>query len=221
MSAGGEPAGAGTRERDASAARIAEEIAIGFAALADLGPAVALFGSARSDPAGRAHAAARAIAHELGHAGLAVITGGGGGAMEAANRGAREAGARSVGLTMGETANAHLDVNLSFSHFFVRKLMFARFACAFVVLPGGFGTLDELFDALALIQTRRVDEFPVILCERRYWSGLVAWLAETPLARGAIGADDLALLSLVDEPAEVRAIAVHAARRWASPRNAP
>lgn len=204
-------------EADASAARIAQEIASGFAALSQLGPAVALFGSARTAPADPAYAQARAIARGLARDGLAVITGGGAGAMEAANRGARDGGAASVGLTMGAgPPNEFLDLNLSFSHFFVRKLMFARFACAYVVLPGGFGTLDELFDALALIQTRRAEAFPVILCGRDYWGGLVAWLRDTALEGGAIDRGDLELLSVVDAADEVRALALAASRRQAS-----
>ena len=159
-----------------------------------------------------------------------MITGGGGGSMAAANQGAAEAGGRSVGLNIElpseQTLNPYCDLGIEFHHFFVRTILFVRYASAFVVLPGGVGTLDELFEALTLIQTGGSADFPVILCERDYWEGLLAWLRDGPLARGNIARDDLALLTLVDDPAQVAASSSAAAaaqgarrpRRGADPR---
>jgi len=194
--------------------RVADEMERALGGLAGIGAAVSVFGSARTSPQDPSYERARALGAELARAGLAVITGGGGGSMEAVNRGAQEAGGHSIGLRLGPVEsdrNAYLDLDLRFNFFFVRKIMFLRFACAFVVLPGGFGTLDELFEALALIQTRRVSGFPVILHEREHWRGLAGWLREGPLARGMIDAGDLDLLRMSDDPAEVAAIAAAAA----------
>jgi hypothetical protein len=188
--------------------RMREELANGFEAMAGVGPAVAVFGSARTHEPHPTYELGRAVGRSLGEAGLTVITGGGPGAMEAANRGARDAGARSVGLTIdlpseGEPANPYLDLRVDFHYFFARKVMFVRYSSAFVVLPGGFGTLDELFEALTLIQTGKIRYFPVILVGVDFWSGLVDWLRERLLARGKISPDDLALLRVTDSPDEV------------------
>ncbi len=190
--------------------RVADEMAGALDALTGIGPAVSVFGSARTAPADPRYERARAVGRELAHAGLAVITGGGGGSMEAVNRGAREAGGRSIGLTieLGDgRANQYLDLELRFSFFFVRKIMFLRFARAFVVLPGGFGTLDELFEALALIQSHRVTSFPVVVCERQHWEGMLGWLRTGPLRAGMIDSGDLDLVQAADDPIEIAAIA--------------
>ncbi len=194
---------------------IAAEFSLGFDRLAGIGPAVTVFGSART-PRGHPHyRLARQVAAELGHAGYAVITGGGGGLMEAANRGARDAGAVSVGCTMElrheRGNNDYLDISLRFRHFFVRKVMFVRYASAFVIAPGGFGTLDELFEALTLIQTGTIRHFPVILIGEDEWDGLLHWLRDRALADRRIDAADLAGLHLVVKPAEVVSL-VDAAR---------
>ena len=196
-------------------ARMAEEMAYGFLALANIGTAVSVFGSSRTTVGDPAYDRARIVARGLAAEGFAVITGGGHGVMEAANRGAQEGGGRSIGLNIElpreQPLNSYVDLGLQFHYFFVRKLMFVRYACAFVVLPGGLGTLDELFEALTLIQTRKIRHFPVILYGRQYWQGLVEWVRESVLARTNISAADLALLTLVDEPDEVCEIAGAAA----------
>ena len=196
-------------------ARMAEEMAYGFLALANIGTAVSVFGSSRTAVGDPAYDRARIVARGLAAEGFAVITGGGHGVMEAANRGAQEGGGRSIGLNIElpreQPLNSYVDLGLQFHYFFVRKLMFVRYACAFVVLPGGLGTLDELFEALTLIQTRKIRHFPVILYGRQYWQGLVEWVRESVLARTNISAADLALLTLVDEPDEVCEIACAAA----------
>ena len=196
-------------------ARMAEEMAYGFLALANIGTAVSVFGSSRTAVGDPAYDRARIVARGLAAEGFAVITGGGHGVMEAANRGAQEGGGRSIGLNIElpreQPLNSYVDLGLQFHYFFVRKLMFVRYACAFVVLPGGLGTLDELFEALTLIQTKKIRHFPVILYGRQYWQGLVDWVRDTVLARTNISAADLALLTLVDEPDEVCAIAGAAA----------
>ena len=196
-------------------ARMAEEMAYGFLALANIGTAVSVFGSSRTAVGDPAYDRARIVARGLAAEGFAVITGGGHGVMEAANRGAQEGGGRSIGLNIElpreQPLNSYVDLGLQFHYFFVRKLMFVRYACAFVVLPGGLGTLDELFEALTLIQTRKIRHFPVILYGRQYWQGLVEWVRDSVLARTNISAADLALLTLVDEPDEVCEIAAAAA----------
>jgi uncharacterized protein (TIGR00730 family) len=196
-------------------ARMAQEMAYGFLALANIGTAVSVFGSSRTPIEDPAYDRARVVARGLAAEGFAVITGGGQGVMEAANRGAQEGGGRSIGLNIElpreQVLNSYVDLGLQFHYFFVRKLMFVRYACAFVVLPGGLGTLDELFEALTLIQTKKIRHFPVILYGRDYWQGLVDWVRDTVLARTNITAADLALLTLVDEPDEVCEIAAAAA----------
>ena len=190
--------------------RIRREIAVGFEALAPIGKAVSVFGSARVPHDDPLYDLTRRVAAELGQAGFAVITGGGPGLMEAANRGARDVRATSVGLGIElpheQHLNNHLDVALSFRYFFARKLMFVRYASAFVVLPGGFGTLDELFEALTLIQTGKVHEFPVILVGGDHWRGLVTWLHDTLEAKAFTGAPDTDLLVVSDDPEEIAAL---------------
>ena len=197
--------------------RIRAELVAGYDALGDLGCAVSVFGSARTATEHPDYALARETARRLGEAGFAVITGGGPGIMEAANRGAKEAGMTSVGLNIElpfeQGANAYQDVSLRFHYFFTRKVMFVRFASAFVVLPGGFGTLDELFEALLLIQTAKIRHFPVVLVRSSYWAGLTDWLGERLLADGMIAPSDLDLITVTDDPDEVVARVRAGARR--------
>jgi uncharacterized protein (TIGR00730 family) len=204
-------------------ALIAAEFAYGFDALRALGPAVSVFGSARTRSEDPAYERGRALARSLASSGFAVITGGGGGSMEAANRGAQEGGGCSVGLNIElpheQTPNGYVDLGLEFHYFFVRKLMFVRYASAFVVLPGGFGTLDELFEALTLIQTGKISHFPVILYGSDYWGGLIEWIRTSLLAHANVSAADVELLMLVDEPDEVcRIVGAAAAAQGRPPR---
>jgi uncharacterized protein (TIGR00730 family) len=196
-------------------ALISEELAYGFEALGDIGEAVSIFGSARTSVADPAYERALIVGRELASAGFAVITGGGGGSMEAANRGAQQGGGRSIGLNIElpdeQTPNPYVDLALAFHYFFVRKLMFVRYACAFIVLPGGFGTLDELFEALTLIETGKISHFPVILYGSEYWGGLIAWIRESVLAHANVTPQDLALVEVVDEPGQVCEIVAAAA----------
>jgi uncharacterized protein (TIGR00730 family) len=186
--------------------RIQSEFVDGFGTLAELGPAVGVFGSARTPRDHPLYATAEALAAELVRAGLAVITGGGPGVMEAANRGAAEAGGISVGLGIElpfeSSLNPWVNLGINFRYFFVRKTMFVKYAQGFVVLPGGFGTLDELFEALTLVQTKKVTTFPVVLFDRSYWSGLVDWMRGTLFDRGAIHESDLDLFTVTDDVAE-------------------
>jgi uncharacterized protein (TIGR00730 family) len=185
------------------ALRILSEFVEGFDTLADLPPAVSVFGSARSKPDSPDCALATKLGAALANAGYAVITGGGPGVMEAANRGANEAGGMSVGLGIElpfeQGLNDWVDIGIDFRYFFARKTMFVKYAQAFVVLPGGFGTLDELFEALTLVQTRKVTRFPVVMMGTAYWSGLFDWLRGTLLADGKIAAADLDLILLTDD----------------------
>jgi uncharacterized protein (TIGR00730 family) len=196
--------------------RIANELANGFRALANIGPAVSVFGSARATRQDPRYDAARALARSLAEEGLAVITGGGGGLMEAANRGAQEGHGRSIGLNIElpheQQPNAYTDLALRFRYFFVRKLMFVRYACAFIVLPGGFGTLDELFEALTLIETHKIKHFPVVLYGSDYWAGLHDWIGGAVLAKHYVGASDRDLVTVLDDPASVCQVAAKAAR---------
>ncbi len=213
---GDEPAA--VRAADAERIRdIAAEFAAGFDALAGIGPAVTVFGSARTPVEHPDYALAREAGACLGRGGYAVITGGGPGLMEAANRGARDVGAVSVGcnieLPHEQHLNPYVDIGLKFRHFFARKVMFIRYACAFVVCPGGFGTLDELFEALTLIQTATIRHFPAILVGDGEWRGLIEWLREQALAEGRIDAVDLEVLQLVDDPSEICAIVDAAQQR--------
>lgn len=191
---------------------IAAEFRMGFEALASLGRAVSIFGSARTPANDPNYTLGRAVAAELGRAGYAVITGGGPGIMEAANRGAQDVGATSVGcnieLPHEQVANPYQDISLSFKHFYARKVMFVRYAQAFVVLPGGLGTLDELFEALTLAQTMTIRHYPTILVGTAYWGGLFEWMQATMLAAGNIDEHDLQLLHVVDSPDEVRELVI-------------
>ena len=183
--------------------RIQAEFVEGFGALAELGPAVAVFGSARTRPDHPTYELAEQLGRELVDSGFAVITGGGPGAMEAANRGASEAGGVSVGLGIElpfETGlNEWADVGVNFRYFFVRKTMFVKYSQGFIVLPGGLGTLDETFEALTLAQTQKITSFPVVLIGTEYWSGLIEWLRGTVLADGKIAEADLDRLTLTDD----------------------
>jgi uncharacterized protein (TIGR00730 family) len=198
----------GVRAADTGRVRdIAAELAHGFDALSGVGRAVTVFGSARTPPEHPHYLLACEIGAALGRSGYAVITGGGGGIMEAANRGARDAGALSIGcnieLPHEQALNSYVDIGLRFRHFFARKVMFVRYASAFVICPGGYGTLDELFECLTLIQTRTIRHVPVILAGDGEWDGLVQWLRARALADGRIEAQDLEELHLVDDPATV------------------
>jgi uncharacterized protein (TIGR00730 family) len=183
--------------------RIQAEFVDGFGTLAELGPATCVFGSARTKPDNPLYAAAEQLGGRLAQAGQAVITGGGPGIMEAANKGAAEAGGVSVGLGIElpfETGlNPYVNLGINFRYFFARKTMFVKYAQGFVVLPGGFGTLDELFEALTLVQTRKVTSFPVVLFGSAYWSGLVGWLRESALVQGAISVPDLEMFTVTDD----------------------
>ncbi|MBA3393454.1 MAG: TIGR00730 family Rossman fold protein [Deltaproteobacteria bacterium] len=202
-----EPASEDFRRNEAwRVMRITSEIVEGLDNLAQIGPAVSIFGSARTLPDDPDYAAARRTASLLASAGFAVITGGGPGIMEAANRGARDVKGHSIGcnieLPFEQASNPYVDTLVSFRYFFVRKTMFIKYSSAFVNFPGGFGTLDELFEALTLIQTGKISHFPVVLFGKAYWSGLVSWLEQHPLAGGKLGRTDLALLQLTDDPEE-------------------
>jgi uncharacterized protein (TIGR00730 family) len=195
------------------ALRILSEFVEGFDTLADLPPAVSVFGSARSKPDSPECELAADLGAALAEAGYAVITGGGPGVMEAANRGATEAGGMSVGLGIElpfeQGLNDWVDVGIDFRYFFVRKTMFVKYAQAFVVLPGGFGTLDELFEAVTLVQTKKVTRFPVILMGTAYWSGLIDWVRTTLLADGKVNAADLDLIQITDDVDEAIQIIVN------------
>jgi uncharacterized protein (TIGR00730 family) len=199
--------------------RIREELRMGFDALAPVGAAASFFGSARTPPGDPDYELARETARALGESGMAIITGGGPGLMEAANRGAKDAGALSVGLNIElpfeQGGNPYCDIALEFHYFFARKIMFVRYASGFVVFPGGFGTMDELWEALTLIQTGKIIEFPVVLVGSDYWRGLVDWVGERMLAEGNISPGDIELWTLTDEPAEVRDLLMAAAHRQA------
>jgi len=186
--------------------RIQSEFVEGFGALAELGRAVSVFGSARIERDSTEYELGLEIGRELARAGYAVITGGGPGAMEAANRGACEADGVSVGLGIElpfeQGMNEWVDLGVNFRYFFARKTMFVKYAQGFIVLPGGFGTFDELFEALCLVQTRKVTSFPVVLVGTEYWGGLVRWLRDRVLAEGKIAEKDLALFALTDDPIE-------------------
>jgi uncharacterized protein (TIGR00730 family) len=196
------------------ALRILSEFVEGFDTLADLPPAVSVFGSARSKPDSPECELAADLGAALAEAGYAVITGGGPGVMEAANRGATEAGGMSVGLGIElpfeQGLNDWVDLGVDFRYFFVRKTMFVKYAQAFVVLPGGFGTLDELFEAVTLVQTKKVTRFPVILMGTAYWAGLVDWMKRTLLADGKINEADLELIQITDDVDEAVRLIVNA-----------
>jgi uncharacterized protein (TIGR00730 family) len=190
--------------------RIQSEIVKGFDELAHIGPAVAVFGSARTPEHHRYYQLARETGYKLAKAGLAVITGGGPGIMQSANQGAKEAGGLSIGcnieLPYEQKANPYLDVHIDFRYFFVRKLMLVKYARAFVILPGGLGTIDELYEALTLIQTGKIQRFPVVLMGTDYWRDLVDWMEEKMLGEGMINPSDLQLLQLTDDPDQAVAV---------------
>jgi uncharacterized protein (TIGR00730 family) len=199
--------------------RITSEFVEGFGLLAELPAAVSVFGSARTPVDHPEYAAGVALGGALARAGFAVITGGGPGAMEAVNRGASEAGGTSVGLGIElpfeQSLNEWVDIGVNFRYFFARKTMFVKYAQAFVIMPGGFGTLDEMFEALTLVQTRKVTRFPVILYGVAYWQGLVDWVRSSMLPGGKINATDLDLISVTDDVDEIVAMIVSAAAQRA------
>jgi len=194
--------------------RIQAEFVEGFGLLAELGPAVSVFGSARTPPGSHEYEQAERIGAGLAAAGYAVITGGGPGIMEAANKGAAGANGVSVGLgielPVEQGLNEHVEIGLEFRYFFVRKTMFVKYAQAFVVLPGGFGTLDELFEALTLVQTGKITQFPIVLVGSGYWSGLLSWFESTLLTSGKIAHADPGLIRVADDPQDVVKIIVAA-----------
>jgi uncharacterized protein (TIGR00730 family) len=196
------------------ALRILGEFVEGFDALAAIGPAVSVFGSARIGRGDPTYRSARALTHKLAKHGYAIITGGGPGIMEAANRGARDAGGISVGcnieLPFEQGLNEFVTLGMEFRYFFVRKTMFVKYAEAFCIFPGGFGTLDELFEALTLIQTAKVQHFPVVLFGTAYWQGLMDWLKGSPLEEGKISPEDLTIFTITDDVDEaVKTILAH------------
>src|SRR5438477_1503086 len=192
--------------------RIMSEFVYGFDALAHVPPCVTIFGSARTSPDDPSYAAAVETARLLPKAGFGIITGGGPGIMEAGNKGAQEGGNVSIGcnieLPFEQGPNGYLDISLDFRYFFVRKTMFVKYAEAFVIFPGGFGTMDELFEALTLIQTKKVSHFPVILYDSKYWGGLINWIQDVMLASEKIFPEDAGLLCLCDDPKEICRIVI-------------
>jgi uncharacterized protein (TIGR00730 family) len=192
------------------ALRILSEFVEGFEALAGVGRAAAVFGSARTPVDSEGYEQARQVGAALAKRGFAVITGGGPGAMEAANKGAHEAGGLSIGcnieLPREQHLNPYVDLSVEFHYFFARKTMFVKYADAFVIMPGGFGTLDELFEALTLIQTGKIRNFPLVLFGRAYWTGLIDWMREVQLPAGVIGQEDIDLLTITDDPEEAARI---------------
>ena len=202
--------------------RIQAEFVEGFGALAETGPAIAVFGSARTSVDHPSYVIGEEVGRKLVDAGFAVITGGGPGAMEAANKGACEAGGASVGLGIElpfeSGLNQWVDKGINFRYFFARKTMFVKYSQGFVVLPGGLGTLDELFEALTLVQTRKVTSFPIVLIGTGYWAGLFDWLRQTVLAEGKINAADLDMMVLTDDVDEAVSLMVAAREdRWPTP----
>ncbi|MEN6441681.1 MAG: TIGR00730 family Rossman fold protein [Syntrophobacter sp.] len=187
--------------------KILAEFVDGFEALGDLYPAVSIFGSARIKPGEETYEKTVEIARKLAQHGYNIITGGGPGVMEAGNKGAKEGGAKSVGLNielpLEQNPNPYATLQLNFQYFFVRKVMFVKYAQAYIGMSGGFGTLDEVFEALTLIQTRRIKPFPVILVGKEYWSGLVEWIRGTLMSGKFISPDDLDFLTILDDPDEV------------------
>jgi uncharacterized protein (TIGR00730 family) len=188
--------------------RIMSEFVVGFDTLSGIkGPAVSFFGSARTKPDEPYYKLTMAIAGELSRQGYAIITGGGPGIMEAANRGATEAGGFSIGLNINlpfeQEPNIFTNLPLSFKYFFVRKVMFIKYAMAFICMPGGFGTLDEAFEAITLIQTKRIKPFPIILVGTDFWSGLMDWIHAKMLTNGNVDNDDMTIINLLDDPDEI------------------
>ncbi len=190
--------------------RIMAELVEGFEAMNNIGPAVTIFGSARSKPSTLYYEKCLKTAEYLAKDGFAIISGGGPGIMEAANKGARAANGVSVGLNielpLEQMPNQFQDVRLEFRYFFVRKLMFVKYAVAYVIFPGGLGTLDELFEAITLIQTKKIRSFPLVLVGRDYWQGLIDWMKKTAVSMGNLDLEDIDLMHIVDEPEDVCAI---------------
>ena len=187
--------------------RIMSEFVEGFEVLSELGKAVSIFGSSRVKPNNKYYKLTEETAYLLAKEGYAIITGSGPAIMEAANKGAKRAGGHSVGLNIQipheQKSNKYVDTLLDFRYFFVRKVMFVKYAKAFVIMPGGYGTLDEFTEAINLIQTERIDKFPVILFGSEYWKGMLDWLRDTVLKNGSIDKEDLKIFTVVDEPKEV------------------
>jgi len=194
--------------------RIIGELVEGFDSLADIEPAVTIYGSARLKPDNKLYSQTEEIAYKLGKAGFTIMTGGGPGVMEAANKGAHDAGVKSVGLNIKlpqeQVCNDYSNRSITFHHFFIRKVMLVKYATAFVIMPGGLGTLDEVTEVLTLIQTEKIRPFPVILFDSEYWQGFLDWLKGTMLARGAISEEDFELLRVFDSTEEV----VSAVKKW-------
>jgi hypothetical protein len=187
--------------------RIMSEFVDGFEVLSRVKNAVSIFGSSRTKARDKYYKLAEETAYLLAKAGFSVITGSGAGIMEASNKGAKRAGGQSIGLNiqipMEQKPNKYVDTLLDFHYFFVRKVMFVKYAKAFVIMPGGYGTLDELYEALNLIQTMRIQKFPIILLGKDYWKGMIAWLGDTVLERGNISKEDLDIFTVVDSPKKV------------------
>jgi uncharacterized protein (TIGR00730 family) len=194
--------------------RIIGELVEGFDRLTGIEPAVSIYGSARVKPGEELYARTVEIARRIGEIGFSIITGGGPGVMEAANKGAREAGVKSVGVNIElpeeQAPNPYATLSLSFSHFFVRKVLLVKYATAFIIMPGGLGTLDELTEVLTLMQTHKIRPFPVVLFDSHYWGGLLEWMRRNTLAKSYIAEEDLSLLRLCDEVDEV----VEAVHKW-------
>lgn len=190
--------------------KILAELVDGFEKLSEMGPCVSIFGSARVLPTDETYVKTVAVARKLAEQGFNIITGGGPGVMEAANKGAQEGGAQSIGLNIRlpfeQKMNPYVDIKLDFQYFFVRKVMFIKYAQAYVGMPGGFGTLDEIFEALTLIQTKRIRPFPLLLVGSAYWKSLWDWIQNTLLARTLISPEDMDLVTIVDDPDEVARI---------------
>jgi uncharacterized protein (TIGR00730 family) len=207
-----------TPDIDARVARIAAEFRAGFEAVGRIDrSAVTIFGSARTHPGDRYYDAARATGAGFAEAGWAVVTGGGPGIMEAANRGAQEAGGLSIGFNIElpheQEGNPYCDISLTFEHFYARKTMFVKAAEGFVIFPGGFGTLDELFESLTLIQTKKVLQFPVVLFGEEYWAAELVWIRDKLLADGMISPEDVSLLAVTSDPAHAVRMIVDAHER--------
>ena len=194
--------------------RIIGELVEGFDRLSGIEPAVTIYGSARLRADDKLYAQTEEIAHRLGDIGFSIVTGGGPGVMEAANKGALKAGVKSVGLNVvlpeEQTCNSYTTKSITFSHFFVRKVMLVKYAAAFVIIPGGLGTLDELTEVLTLMQTHKIKPFPIVLFNSEYWEGFLAWLKDIALAKEFISEDDLNLLRVCDNPDEV----IESVQRW-------
>jgi uncharacterized protein (TIGR00730 family) len=194
--------------------RIIGELVKGFDNLSNIGPAVSIYGSARIEPVDQLYLQTEEIAGRLGKLGFSIITGGGPGVMEAANKGALQAGVTSVGLNIDlpeeQLPNAYTTESITFRHFFVRKVMLVKYATAFIIMPGGLGTLDELTEILTLMQTHKIKPFPVILFDGNYWQGFLKWLRSSVLAKGFVSEEDFSLLRVCDEPDEV----IEAVERW-------